>query len=705
MLEHSATSGAYPNKRGTFPHIFHISLCIVTMSGVPLTSSLPLDVLELIVDHLHDNHGSLKALSLCSHALLSRCRRHLRYVLEIRICGSKDVSNGVPSILPTLTFSTILQHLPELRKLTLYNLQLEGYPSDLQPLPNLLVVSFEHVVLEIYTKEIFQLLHSFTNVQVVEITEFDWLSAEISSSPASLPDIEEIYEPVLSLKSLFFGGYHMASVCPELIRWTRAKVVSTALKALDMVLLSTDYAEEIGDWFEEIGGHLEDLTLRISASIAVDHGTIERCFNDLRITNCCSLRSLKFIIPPPVDYTEYNPWTLLLNIVACIPAHSVRRICIGFADNFGDNDPQQLHLLHALVGLPWHSLDERLSGRDFRHLEEIAFTFEAELVYKSEPYKFAKIMPLLFSRNLMHGSSKFLSLMRRPRPWTFELSTPFTDFTLMVPFNYSIIFISFLLLEHKLVDVKVGHCIDKEACHIRSDGSKYFLTAFDFTNMRATEQSIFSVWRLGPTNINNAYFDPFLNTSAFADPPWPISLSTLLPLTIQPCLSFQITPQDVSADVMWLYRESREQEQWLADYSNYHAGFTDDNGLIGWNNGAAARNLWQPAPMPTFEMQAIAYHQDQNGTMQVDTSVQMLDDNVFAMPQALEAEETNHSFQLAPNFRKEEHDEAIGSVYSAVVLQPKNESLGVDADIVDEAIVEEMLFDFKGDDSVEEDSA
>ncbi|KAI0784288.1 hypothetical protein C8Q75DRAFT_405605 [Abortiporus biennis] len=391
------------------------------MSGVPLTSSLPLDVLELIVDHLHDNHGSLKALSLCSHALLSRCRRHLfgfffltderpernfssfasflssrqyisRYVLEIRICGSKDVSNGVPSILPTLTFSTILQHLPELRKLTLYNLQLEGYPSDLQPLPNLLVVSFEHVVLEIYTKEIFQLLHSFTNVQVVEITEFDWLSAEISSSPASLPDIEEIYEPVLSLKSLFFGGYHMASVCPELIRWTRAKVVSTALKALDMVLLSTDYAEEIGDWFEEIGGHMEDLTLRISASIAVDHGTIERCFNDLRITNCCSLRSLKFIIPPPVDYTEYNPWTLLLNIVACIPAHSVRRICIGFADNFGDNDPQQLHLLHALVGLPWHSLDERLSGRDFRHLEEIAFTFEAELVYKSEPYKFAKVI-------------------------------------------------------------------------------------------------------------------------------------------------------------------------------------------------------------------------------------------------------------------------------------------------------------------------
>ncbi|KAI0784289.1 hypothetical protein C8Q75DRAFT_736410 [Abortiporus biennis] len=169
--------------------------------------------------------------------------------------------------------------------------------------------------------------------------------------------------------------------------------------------------------------------------------------------------------------------------------------------------------------------------------------------------------------------------------------------------------------------------------------------------------------------------------------------------------AFQITPQDVSADVMWLYRESREQEQWLADYSNYHAGFTDDNGLIGWNNGAAARNLWQPAPMPTFEMQAIAYHQDQNGTMQVDTSVQMLDDNVFAMPQALEAEETNHSFQLAPNFRKEEHDEAIGAVYSAVVLQPKNERPGVDADIVDEAIVEEMLFDFKGDDSVEEDSA
>lgn len=258
--------------------------------GVP-TPALPLELVIAIIDLLSDDKESLDSCSLVSSQLLSPSRHRLfahvcvsatepewnheafaHFLTSTRVIGhhirsleldGADDDGETPTFLTSLTLSTILYNLPNLRDLTFSIIEVQqGYlsPHPYPPLTSIRSLCFESAVFETDLRNLFVFLSSFPELRKLDFRELAFI-------PGDLPNVDgpETHTPALrTVQDLTLGGYTDRDWYPNLLRWCRLRVSLTSITSLDLCLLEAGYAAEMGCMLQEARSNLQSLRLRLS---------------------------------------------------------------------------------------------------------------------------------------------------------------------------------------------------------------------------------------------------------------------------------------------------------------------------------------------------------------------------------------------------------------------------------------------------------
>ncbi|KAI0797514.1 hypothetical protein C8Q75DRAFT_4378 [Abortiporus biennis] len=318
-------------------------------SPYPLLERCPLEILDHILDHLHDDKATLQSCSLVCQTFLTSTRFHLFY--SIRITGvetkktfdnfatfvqtSPHVASNVrelylhPPSTPTSaicyqeptkivcsTLCVVVFHLPQLRVLDIRfaYCNFDG-PPKLLPVNRLRKIVLEVVEFDTCPDSFLNAMRTCPDLKVVDIRKSYWTSG-----------IGGVKDSVIGsgpqIQALTLGHCRFASLT-TFLNTIQSKLCFSSLTSLDIICGSLDDAVMVGNLVEEVGGSLLDLRLRLG-SLLLQGTTV------------------------------------------------IHRMIIGFT--LHSEDPLQ----KLLMGLPWDEADEVIGS--MKHLKEVSISLKEDLV-------------------------------------------------------------------------------------------------------------------------------------------------------------------------------------------------------------------------------------------------------------------------------------------------------------------------------------
>ncbi|KAJ7717912.1 hypothetical protein DFH07DRAFT_1068133 [Mycena maculata] len=252
---------------------------------------LPPEVIDLIIDDLHDHPLTLRACSLVSRNWLATSRHHLfdeLYLTRGKLYTFRDLltspRNTVSSRLRSL-HATGLQYdefkrlwpllpaFPHLRSLHLHGnpLRFEDETLEPQSLPNITLLSLSHTHFASY-RGLKQLFLRFPSLKILKLgrTSCDTLHGESRDIHPTRVDLDSLH---ITLTADMLGW----------LKWTgfslRADCVEMELESMGMVL---------SEYLEALGSHLKFLTLKFETT-----GRLAIFSEQPRLRYNTALRSLK----------------------------------------------------------------------------------------------------------------------------------------------------------------------------------------------------------------------------------------------------------------------------------------------------------------------------------------------------------------------------------------------------------------------------
>ncbi|KAL4244826.1 hypothetical protein ABKN59_001540 [Abortiporus biennis] len=365
-------------------------------SPYPLLERCPLEILDHILDHLHDDKATLQSCSLVCQTFLTSTRFHLFY--SIRITGvetkktfdnfatfvqtSPHVASNVrelylhPPSTPTSAICyqeptkivcsilcVVVFHLPQLRVLDIRfaYCNFDG-PPKLLPVNRLRKIVLEVVEFDTCPDSFLNAMRTCPDLKVVDIRKSYWTSG-----------IGGVKDSVIGsgpqIQALTLGHCRFASLT-TFLNTIQSKLCFSSLTSLDIICGSLDDAVMVGNLVEEVGGSLLDLRLRLG-SLLLQGTNAETCSKSLKLEHCTALRSFNILLTASNALNKL--FRILLLSVQSIPSVAViHRMIIGFT--LHSEDPLQ----KLLMGLPWDEADEVIGS--MKHLKEVSISLKEDLV-------------------------------------------------------------------------------------------------------------------------------------------------------------------------------------------------------------------------------------------------------------------------------------------------------------------------------------
>ncbi|CAL1711933.1 unnamed protein product [Somion occarium] len=369
------------------------------------------EIVDLILDHLHDDKASLKACSLVCKAWLTSCRFHLFYELHVPYCTTiadvgfepfadflydhpsvrgfirklvlkadderlseedlRAIHRGTAQIGPYLLVS-ICNMLPALHSLRLFmldwqNNQISGTQpwgvttSPFPPIRPLQTLSLSVVYTSLPLQHIYEGDKELSTIDVLRY--FSDVKKLTMSRVSTISDIEAPYP--LRLQTL--AMYHVA----DMDRWTtffkRARV-SESIRSIGFAFNSLRSPivnrSPLGDWLhEEIGPKLHELSLSLLRMKAHEfEDIISHPWESLGLDACVNVRSITFMLEFPDSQTSL-PWALVLYTLSNIPSRDLDSLHITFER-------------HTKQELPEIEMENRMRGLDWESLSKLRFRFK-----------------------------------------------------------------------------------------------------------------------------------------------------------------------------------------------------------------------------------------------------------------------------------------------------------------------------------------
>jgi len=375
------------------------------MKTIPL---LPQELIDIVVDYLHDDSSSLRRCAQAHRTFLPAARYHLfssltivgrytglgdglwkpslmvlasrrriyRLVRQLTITTMPDGSSP-PSINVNIV-SSILALLPNIRALRLKRLQLE---SPLIPLPQ----TFPHLdslILEdlhahgAHHQELFHLICLFRSISLLRTGSLGLKNNDIPRAPFQFVDCAIPQAEIHALHGTSRGA-SLRFILYGLM--TILKHESGALRSVDINCDSWETAEAIGGLLQLTGSSITRLSLN-THDILGRYDTVVTTYSwrVLNLHNCTSLDSVHlFLLPsyPLNGFPHISPVVASRIAIACnsvldilreIPTTSLRHI------NLMVVAPQETVEKYEKVAiLPWDDLDRWFEQCPSRALEEV----------------------------------------------------------------------------------------------------------------------------------------------------------------------------------------------------------------------------------------------------------------------------------------------------------------------------------------------
>jgi len=358
-----------------------------------MASVLPPEVIDLIIDFLHDDKPSLAACTLISKDFLPSTRfhlfsevpvqpRHMLPLLELLASPSNQIApfvqrllfdnlgkllfyNGITEVercirlLPLLT-----SRLPHVKSLRFSNFDLEHIPEDIR-------------------RNLFSSFPDFKDLDLYSLHFYRF--SEFLDLVCAFPFLEKI-----SLKwvTWTYNGHHLAPITPRgspLIRWNLSRYSGQSLIDLGGWLLDQDpppllqslhygasSAHEnncIRQLLRHSGGSLEHLY--ISFPISLDFNALRDILKDfIDLTECKNLRSLHFkqilLWPASRDDVTSAIRTCIYKLLSQLTSQHIRELSFEFII-----DPTPVQSECSFDEFNWGGIVELLCRAPFDQLESI----------------------------------------------------------------------------------------------------------------------------------------------------------------------------------------------------------------------------------------------------------------------------------------------------------------------------------------------
>lgn len=399
-----------------------------------MTDLLP-EIVDMVIDHLHNDKPSLFACAAVSRRWLPACRFHLFRTITVDDVGDQaDLKNllsflrshpqippfprelyvmghpGCAPPVPLLSLGALITELPNLHTLKLHSIKWSS-PSNLaegrfftQALRRLHISSAE---ISGGTRSIFDIIAFSPALEELSLDYVHVPSDEIHH----LRDLPEMDLPNRRLKKVSLHASHLMSQFLGYIQ------ITSSAQSLDTVSISSPRSEieRVGDFLHDVGPRLRDLHLRFTFPPPCFHlsegGFTEFIHSNVPpdllasdfwakvgISSCDALESIRIFIPMrPCDtaihgYSCY--WQHILNLLQILP-RDIRKMEIGL---HVEARKEEVYLRRLTVA-PWGQFEQVLSS--FKRLEVVRFEDE-ELFFQDK------------CRTLSDGLRKYIRRKLRP---------------------------------------------------------------------------------------------------------------------------------------------------------------------------------------------------------------------------------------------------------------------------------------------------